>query len=71
MMSSVTPKKQSQPEHVEDLLDEALDSTFPASDPPSAIDPDTKTDQDKEDALDDALDDSFPASDPPAATQPS
>ena len=48
--------------HIEELLDEALEETFPASDPIAvhvtlpAID----------DALDEALDETFPASDPVA-----
>jgi hypothetical protein len=71
MNSSVTPKNHSQPEHDEDLLDHALDESFPASDPPAPDVADSKAEQQQEEALDDALDDSFPASDPPAATQPS
>lgn len=71
MNASVTPKRKSQSDHVEQRIDDALDDTFPASDPPAAVTPDAVKEKQQEDALDDALDDSFPASDPPAAIQPS
>ena len=60
-------------EAVERQLDDALDDTFPASDPPSH-DVSAKITKQKvrkrEAALDDALDDSFTASDPPSHTPP-
>lgn len=58
-------------EKAERQLDDALDDSFPASDPPSHdLRPHRKRQQVKrrEAALDDALDDSFPASDPPSHT---
>lgn len=59
----------------EGALDEALDDTFPASDPPSHEAPraDDKAAADRaerEGALDEALDDTFPASDPVSQTAP-
>ena len=60
-------------EAVERQLDDALDDSFPASDPPSH---DVKAKRKlqrvrkREAALDDALDDSFPASDPISHTPP-
>lgn len=54
----------------EEQLDDALDDSFPASDPPAAVTPDSGEEKREDDALDDALDDSFPASDPPSVTQP-
>ncbi|HET8984754.1 MAG TPA: GNAT family protein [Trueperaceae bacterium] len=55
-------------------LDDALDDSFPASDPPSHAPkrpgPDRADIAEREAALDDALDDSFPASDPPSHTPP-
>jgi hypothetical protein len=32
-------KKRDEKKHIEDLLDEALDETFPASDPPAMTEP--------------------------------
>ncbi|WP_459617260.1 hypothetical protein [Bordetella sp. 2513F-2] len=46
-------------------LDEALEETFPASDP-IAIRPESQ----REDRVDEALEDTFPASDPPSPVQP-
>jgi hypothetical protein len=57
-------------ERGEQQLDRALDDTFPASDPPTAVNPDSDAEDALEDELDDALDDTFPASDPPSTTQP-
>ncbi|WP_165814585.1 hypothetical protein [Labrenzia sp. 011] len=37
--SGSTPQEKR--EHIEDLLDEALDETFPASDPPAMLEPDS------------------------------
>jgi len=70
-----TPKKPGKPaDHEEKLIDEAVDETFPASDP---ISPDAGKDvarrvpEDEQEAdLDDALDDTFPASDPVSITTP-
>lgn len=59
-----------QNERGEDQLDKALDDTFPASDPPAAVTPESNAEKETEEALDDALDDTFPASDPPSTTQP-
>lgn len=79
MKSSIPSTKESQPrpenprqssEHVEEQLDNALDDTFPASDPPAPVTPDSTSQKRQEDALDEALEDSFPASDPPSTTQP-
>ncbi|MFJ1301105.1 hypothetical protein ACILG0_14160 [Pseudomonadota bacterium AL_CKDN230030165-1A_HGKHYDSX7] len=52
-------------------LDEALEDTFPASDP-IAITPEDDESQPRpgKDTVDEALEDTFPASDPPAPTQP-
>lgn len=58
---------------LETALDEALDETFPASDP---LPPTAPLDEEKaeraelEEALDEALDDTFPASDPVSYTLP-
>lgn len=45
------PKSGSTPEqkreHLEDLLDEALDETFPASDPPAMLEPASKPKTDR------------------------
>lgn len=67
----------------EETLDEALEESFPASDPPaparphrhSAAEEDARRKACSEKAedsltLDEALDESFPASDPPAIVQP-
>lgn len=66
-------------------LDDALDDSFPASDPPSIVRsprpaesaPSAAQDEQsrakkraQSDALDEALEESFPASDPPANVQP-
>lgn len=74
--SEKSPKQD--PEHKEDILDEALEETFPASDPispDSGKDPVGKKMAGQEDAqeeeLDDALEDTFPASDPVSITAPS
>ena len=48
--------------HIEDLLDEALEETFPASDPIAVHIGQPPFDE----ALDEALDETFPASDPVA-----
>jgi len=68
--------KQAQ-EHQEDILDEAIEETFPASDPispDSGKDPVGKKKAGQEDAqeeeLDDALEDTFPASDPVSISVP-
>ncbi|MBA4788810.1 MAG: hypothetical protein H2042_03855 [Rhizobiales bacterium] len=65
-------------------MDEALEETFPASDPPAQTNPTSFTgaemppdvaqarEKEAEDRkLDEELEDSFPASDPPALTNPS
>lgn len=64
-------------EHKEKVLDEAIEETFPASDPispDSGKDPVGKKKAGQEDAqeeeLDDALEDTFPASDPVSITAP-
>ncbi|MCD0502551.1 hypothetical protein [Bordetella petrii] len=54
---------------VERELDEALEDTFPASDP-VAITPDDDPQRHSDEAVDEALEDSFPASDPPAPARP-
>ena len=54
---------------VERDLDEALEDTFPASDP-IAITPDDAPQRNSESTVDEALEDTFPASDPPAPSQP-
>lgn len=79
--TSVSPDQAAQ---TEDRLDQALEESFPASDPP-AINPPAPRDAPQGDAarqaacaqkahdsktLDEALDESFPASDPPAIVQP-
>lgn len=65
----------------EERLDEALEESFPASDPPAAAHitgaevsgtksaRETAHDQAESDLLDEALDESFPASDPPSMTR--
>lgn len=64
-------------EATERKMDETLEDTFPASDPPApghitgAQDTPASDDeaaQDESAALDEALEDTFPASDPPAVT---
>lgn len=72
MTHSHKPGKPS--DHQERLIDEAVDETFPASDP---ISPDTGKGVNKqipedelEADLDDALDDTFPASDPVSIATP-
>ncbi|MFG1396576.1 hypothetical protein [Roseixanthobacter pseudopolyaromaticivorans] len=66
----------------EEVLDQALEDSFPASDPPAATRPGgitgpeaaaaKKTAEEEcraeSDALDEALEESFPASDPPSQT---
>ena len=57
----------------ETALDEALDETFPASDPlpqTAPFDEEKAERAELEAALDDALDDTFPASDPVSYTLP-
>ncbi|MNR79372.1 hypothetical protein D3C72_100790 [compost metagenome] len=57
--------------HEEELLDEALDQTFPASDPVAEIPADStpsEQEQAKDVLLDEALDQTFPASDPISVT---
>ncbi|MDI4664245.1 hypothetical protein K9U40_07850 [Xanthobacter autotrophicus] len=83
---SVTPAKagEAQSRQVDDRLDEALEESFPASDPPAISRPRPASAPVDEAAraaacehkahdsgtLDEALDESFPASDPPAIVQP-
>ena len=73
-----TPKPEKTPAaHEEDKLDEAIEETFPASDP---VSPDSGKDSagkkkpsaedEEERELDDALDDTFPASDPVSISSP-
>ncbi|SAI68862.1 Uncharacterised protein [Bordetella ansorpii] len=73
----MTTKQKSHPrtgekDPLERELDDALDDTFPASDPVSidtGKDPeDRKTGHDQ--SVDEALEDTFPASDPAAPSQP-
>jgi hypothetical protein len=73
--SEKSPKQDQ--EHREDILDEAIEETFPASDPispDSGKDPVGKKKAGQEDGqqeeLDDALEDTFPASDPVAISVP-
>lgn len=54
---------------VERELDEALEDTFPASDP-IAVTPEEAPQRGADDTVDEALEETFPASDPPAPTQP-
>ncbi|CAP41893.1 hypothetical protein [Bordetella petrii] len=54
---------------IERELDEALEDTFPASDP-IAITPEEAPQRDSDAAIDEALEDTFPASDPPAPVRP-
>jgi len=54
---------------VERELDEALEDTFPASDP-IAVTPNEAPQREPDAAVDEALEDTFPASDPPAPVQP-
>jgi len=64
---------------VDKQLDEALDDSFPASDPPAIVrnvPPDRgcdkgpgQADSHEDEVLDEALDESFPASDPPSVTR--
>lgn len=57
--------------HDEDLLDDALEATFPASDPVAEIPSDSapsRQEKAKDELLDTALDLSFPASDPISVT---
>jgi hypothetical protein len=57
--------------HDEELLDDALDQTFPASDPVAEMPTDnepSKQEKAKDELLDQALDLSFPASDPISVT---
>lgn len=74
MTTSTKPETPSTPAHPtahdEGMLDEALDASFPASDPAAAVTPDADASDAEERALDEALKDSFPASDPPAPVQP-
>ena len=78
MSTSVKPEKGTSPqpetptqqeERIEGGLDEALEDSFPASDP-VGVTPDAVSHDGEEDALDEALDESFPASDPPSPVQP-
>lgn len=77
-VTSVKGGRQMQREGTRDAgeldLDDTLDDSFPASDPPSheARRPANERllIKEREAALDDALDDSFPASDPPSQTAP-
>ena len=74
--------KQRRPRSSEEDLDEALEASFPASDPPARTEPTTRLGSKKDDRgakltptpadqqLDEALALTFPASDPPAQTQP-
>lgn len=78
----VNPNGKSLPEgkkarHQEDVLDEAIDETFPASDPispDSGKHPTRRKKPSREDSvehkLDEALDDTFPASDPVSINSP-
>lgn len=57
--------------HDEELLDDALEATFPASDPVAEMPHDSepsKQEKAKDELLDTALDLSFPASDPISVT---
>lgn len=75
--SEKPPKQEQDQEHKENMLDEAIEETFPASDP---ISPDTGKDpvgkkkagqkEAQEAELDEALEDTFPASDPVAISTP-
>lgn len=74
--------KQHRPRSTEETLDEALEESFPASDPPARTDPTTGVGSKKDERsaqstptaadrkLDEALAQTFPASDPPSQTQP-
>ncbi|HEY9216291.1 MAG TPA: hypothetical protein VIQ29_25975 [Ancylobacter sp.] len=68
------PTEKPAPEYTEKEIDEAIEDSFPASDPPSysgitGAEPARRdTVSYSESDVDEALDESFPASDPPAFT---
>lgn len=69
--------------HTDERLDEALEESFPASDPPSQTEPgnaridddpaedaETEAEEHEEERVDEALEETFPASDPPSHSDP-
>ncbi|MAM72318.1 hypothetical protein [Tistrella mobilis] len=69
--------------HDDARLDEALEESFPASDPPAQTEPgnahvddtpaedaETEAEEHEEERVDEALEETFPASDPPSHSDP-